>query len=345
LEIKMRFLFFGVGAIGTYIGGSLALSGQDVIFLERPEVAAAVRSRGLRLNLLGVEHSLKDVTIVNDIADALKTGPFDVAVQAVKSYDTDGLLESLIPFRASLPPVLCLQNGVENELKLAKALGEDKVIPGTVTTAIGRRDAGDILLEKLRGMGLADESGQYDALLTALQNANLKALRFRHASSMKWSKMLTNIIANASSAILQMTPGDIFAHPGLYRLEIEMMRETLQVMAANRIAVTNLPGTPVTALAWAVKNLPLGVSRPILGRQVAGGRGAKMPSFYLDLTSGRGKSEVEYLNGAVVRYGEKAGVATPVNRVLNETLMALTRGELPADSFKQNPEKLLALVG
>ena len=340
----MRFLFFGVGAIGTYIGGSLAINGQDVVFLERPEVAEGVRSRGLRLNVLGVEHTIKNPLIVTDIVEALNTGKFDVAVQAVKSYDTDGLLQTLTHYRSDLPPVLCLQNGVENEIKLAESLGSDKVIAGTVTTAVGRRDAGDIIVEKWRGMGLADETGQYRPLLSALQEAGLKAHGFKNAPGMKWSKMLTNLLANASSAILQMTPGEIFAHPGLYRLEIEMMRETLLVMAANGIAVTDLPGTPVKALAWAVKWLPLAVSRPILAGQVAGGRGAKMPSFYLDLISGRGKSEVDYLNGAVVRYGDKVGIPTPINRALNDTLLALTCGQLPPDSFAHQPDKWIKQV-
>jgi 2-dehydropantoate 2-reductase len=241
----MRFLFFGVGAIGTYIGGSLVLNGQEVVFLERPEIAVSVRERGLRLNLLGNERNIKNPLIVTDIGEALKTGAFDVAVQAVKSYDTDGLLTTLIQYKASLPPILCLQNGVENEIKLAEVLGTDRVIAGTVTSAVGRRNAGDIILEKLRGMGLADEKGQYEDLLAVLQAANLKAQGFKHGASMKWSKMLTNLIANASSAILQMTPGEIFADPRLYRMEIEMMRETLDVMTASGINVVDLPGTPV----------------------------------------------------------------------------------------------------
>jgi 2-dehydropantoate 2-reductase len=262
----------------------------------------------------------------------------------VKSYDTDGLLETLTFYQDQLPPVLCLQNGVENETKIASALGKDKVIAGTVTTAIGRRDAGDIVLEKLRGMGVADESGKYSELITVLQGANLKAQKYDHAASMKWSKMVTNLLANASSAILQMTPGEIFNHPGLYRLEIEMLRETLMVMKKSGIAVTDLPGTPVVLLTWAIKYLPLWLGRPILSKQVGGGRGAKMPSFYIDLQSGRGKSEVEFLNGAVVRYGEKLGVPTPVNKVLNDTLLALTHGQLPKDSFAKQPEKLIKLI-
>ena len=67
-----------------------------------------------------------------------------------------------------------------------------------------------------------------------------------------------------------------------------------------------------------------------------------MPSFHIDLHSNRGKSEVDYLNGAVVRFGEETGVATPVNRLLTETLTALTNGDIPVDTFARKPDKLLA---
>jgi 2-dehydropantoate 2-reductase len=67
-----------------------------------------------------------------------------------------------------------------------------------------------------------------------------------------------------------------------------------------------------------------------------------MPSFHIDLHSGRGKSEVDYLHGAVVRAGGKAGVATPVNKVLTETLLALTNKEIPLEDFAGRPEKLLS---
>lgn len=337
----MRFLFFGVGAIGTYIGGSLVLSGQEVVFLERPEVAELIKQKGIKLNLGGKDYQVEKPDIVTDIQEALKKGPYQAAVQAVKSYDTTGLLESLAPYKQDMPPVICLQNGVENEIKMREILGPDRVIAGTVTTAIGRKDTGYIVLEKLRGMGIADEIGQYGDILEAFKKANLKAERYPNAAGMKWSKMLTNLIANASSAILQMTPGEIFNHPGLFKLEIEMMRETLAVMNANHIRVTNLPGTPVKALAWAVKYLPLFISQPVMTKQVAGGRGAKMPSFYLDLTAGRGLSEVDYLNGAVVRFGEKSGIATPVNKKLTEILMGLTTGKIPQDTYRHNPAALL----
>jgi 2-dehydropantoate 2-reductase len=105
----------------------------------------------------------------------------------------------------------------------------------------------------------------------------------------------------------------------------------------------DLPGTPVRALVFATR-LPLWLSKPFLGRAAGSGRGAKMPSFHIDLHSGRGKSEVDFLHGAVVRAGTQAGVATPVNKVLTETLLALTAGQIPLEMFRGKPEKLLSQI-
>jgi 2-dehydropantoate 2-reductase len=67
-----------------------------------------------------------------------------------------------------------------------------------------------------------------------------------------------------------------------------------------------------------------------------------MPSFHIDLHAGRGKSEVEFLHGAVVRAGEECHVPTPVNKMLTETLLALTHKQIPLEEFAHRPEKLLA---
>jgi 2-dehydropantoate 2-reductase len=115
------------------------------------------------------------------------------------------------------------------------------------------------------------------------------------------------------------------------------------VMDAQNIPVLDLPGTPVRALAFAAR-LPVWLSKPLLGRAAGSGRGAKMPSFHIDLHSGRGRSEVDFLHGAVVRAGEKAGIATPVNKILTEILLDLTSGRLPLDQFSHQPDKLLDLL-
>ena len=345
----LRLLSIGAGAIGTYIGGSLALGGHAVVFVERPDVAERLRARGLRLDLQGTVKHLPDPQVVESIEAALSGQNYDAALFALKSFDTPAFLESLTVDKGSMPPILCLSNGVGNEPAIAAALGQDKVIAGTVTSAIGRGEVGEVVLEKLRGIGVAlpqhgreaDGRRLSERLVSASNAVGLNAELFVSAADMKWSKMLTNLIANATSAILDITPGEVFADPGLYRLEIGQLREALRVMAAQGIKVVDLPGTPVRQLAFAVKYLPLMVSRPLLGKAVAGGRGAKMPSFHIDLHAGRGKSEVEFLNGAVVRAGWDANIPTPVNELLTETLLALTRGEIPLDTYRGKSEELI----
>ncbi len=349
---SLKILSFGAGAIGTYIGGSLTLAGHQVVFVERDQVANGLRERGLRLDLsLDKRRRTREAFIVppskfviaGSLEEAQRYGPFDAALFALKSFDTAAALELMRPFAEKMPPVLCLSNGVENEPALAAALGADKVIYGTVTSAVGRRDAGDIILEKLRGTGIAAGHPMSERLVAAFNEAYLNCKLFPDAAGMKWSKMLTNLLANPTSAILDMTAAQVFAHKDLYKLEVGMLRECLAVMRAQNIAVTDLPGTPVRALAWAMR-LPLWLSKPLLGRAAGSGRGGKMPSFHIDLHSGRGRSEVEYLHGAVVRAGEKCGVPAPVNKMMTETLLKLTRGETPLEEFAHQPEKLLALM-
>ena len=66
-----------------------------------------------------------------------------------------------------------------------------------------------------------------------------------------------------------------------------------------------------------------------------------MPSFHIDLHQGRGRSEVDFLNGAVVRFGAKMGVATPLNRFYTDTLTALSEGRMPLDRYARRPEAFI----
>lgn len=336
----LRFLVFGCGAIGTYLGGSLAASGQQVVFLERAGVAQAIRNNGLHVRVKNIELAVEKPTVVEDIHQAIALGEYDAAILAVKSFDTLGLLQSLQAEIDHLPPVICFQNGVENEALIASFLGEGRVIPGTVTTAIGRRGLGSVVVEKLRGVGVANQDNRVPGLVEALNRAGLQAQSYANGPAMKWSKMLTNLQANASSAILDMTPAEIFAHPQLFHLEMRMLREALHVMRAQGIPVVDLPRTPARAMAVLVR-APAIVSQPLLQRALGAGRGAKMPSFHIDLHQGRGRSEVDYLNGAVVRFGQKFNVPTPVNQFFNETLLALSEGRLPLDTYAHQPEAFL----
>lgn len=339
----LRFLVFGAGAIGTYIGGSLALAGYTVVFLERPELASELRQRGLHLKFGDDERVIRAPTVEGTLNDALIHGPFDLGIFAVKAYDTQTALAGLAPYLNDLPTFYCLQNGVENEKAIGAVLGDYRVIAGSVTTAIGRRNAGDIVLERFRGIGIGGWSLLSSQLYQAMKLANLNPRFYDNTGSMKWSKMLTNLLANASSAILNMTPAEVFANPKLFRMEILQLREALAVMNALNLKVVDLPGTPVKMMAWIARYLPLRIAQLLLSKAVGSGRGTKMPSFFLDLHSGRGKSEVDFLNGAVVRFGQQTGVKTPVNHLLTKTLLAMTAGNLDPASFDHQPERLIRI--
>jgi 2-dehydropantoate 2-reductase len=335
----LRVLSFGAGAIGTYIGGSLALSGNQVVFIERPETAAKISS--LSLTIDGETRIVENPVVSASLEAALEHGPFDVALFALKSFDTASALDGIEQLKNKMPPILCLQNGVENEELITDVLGPDKVIHATITSAVGKLGLGQIVLERFRGMGISADHPLSQQVFKAFDAAGLGAVLISPPAAMKWSKMLTNLVSNASSAILDMPPGDVFKHTGLFRLEIEQIREALRVMDALGIPVVNLPGTPVKAFVLAATKLPLALARPVLGKAIGGGRGDKMPSFHIDLHAGREQSEVGYLNGAVSRFGKEIGVPTPANDFLTSTLSNLVTGELALDTYQHDPEKFL----
>ncbi len=334
---RLNWLIYGAGAIGTYIGASLILHGQNVVFLEQVEAAEYLQENGLRFNFNGQEHRILHPDVYSSLPEVLALGIFDVVIFALKSFDTQAALESLRSYSASLPPFLCLQNGVENEDALEQVLGKDKVIAATVTSTVMRRGLGDIVLERSRGIGVAAGHRLSRIIAKALSEAGLNAHLYKNAPTMKWSKMLTNLLANASCAILDMTPAEVLQDTTLYGIEVAQIREALAVMQALQIHPTSLPGTPVIAFAWAVHRLPDTLSRPIIARVAGQGRGQKMPSFYIDLHSGRGKSEVDFLNGAVVRFGDRLNVATPVNRWLDQTLLSLVSGDVAIEKYAHQP--------
>lgn len=335
---KLKILCFGAGAIGSYVGGSLATRGHQVHFLDRTEAIEKIKQFGIRLVLPEGSYDLTPDYLWSSLDEALSENQFDFSIVAVKSFDTDTLIESWTEKRDFIPPVLCLQNGVENEIKISSKLSPKKTISGTVTTAIGRIENG-IIVERLRGIGVENKNALTEKIIAVMSDAGLQAVGFNDAKSMKWSKLLTNLTTNASSAILGMTPSEILSDSDLFKIEIEQLRETIRVMRAHRISVSNLPGTPVKLFARIVEKFPLSISKLILKKSISGGRGGKMPSFYLDLKSNRKKSEVDYLNGAVVRFGKDVNIPAPVNKKLTEVLTQLTLGNIPLVEFDHHPDK------
>ena len=340
----MKFCFLGAGALGTYVGGSLAAAGHEVGFIEQPGPAEAIAERGLSITTGTGTRRVRDVRLFTEPGAALAATRWDVLVFALKSFDTAAALEELSGTGVRIPTVLSLQNGVDNEPLIATALGVDRVIAGAVATAIAKPGLGEVVEETHRGIGIAAGHPLSDQVVAALDDAGLGARSYPQAGPMKWSKLITNLQGNAASAILDLPVRAIYADRRLFALEIAALRETVAVMSALGFAPVDLPSTPVRALAFGARRAPRVILQPVLTRLLGDSRGDKMPSFHIDLHGGRGRTEVDYLNGAVVRHGERLGVPTPVNRVLTSTLDALSSGERDLEAFRHRPEALLSLL-
>jgi 2-dehydropantoate 2-reductase len=352
----MNILIIGAGAIGCLVGGKLALSGQNVVLAGRPRFAETVRTQGLILEDAAGAHTVHNIRAAGSIAEALAlaTAPYDLFIFTVKSYDTETALaelqEAAYAAGLELPALLSLQNGVGNEEAIGRAMGEARVIAGTITTPVSVRAPGVILIEKpSHTIGLSAWRGSelqplVARLRNALREAGFATRVYANAQGMKWTKLLMNITGNATSAILDEPPVQVFADPALVDLEIAAWREALAVMRRAGIPPLNLGRRPFRIFAPLIRTLPDGLLRPVLRRQVASGRGGKMPSLQIDLCSGKTQSEVCWLNGAVARYGRHWQVPTPVNQQLTETLLGLVRNPAERTEWRSNHERLRQLI-
>ena len=343
-EQPLRFLCFGMGAIGTYIGGSLAAAGYPVSFLERSEAKKTLHGQPLSIETPFGKKNVENYQVFYSLNEAMKKVKFDVALLAVKSFDTQSVIESIRPFVNGFPTVLCLQNGIENEPLLEELLGPGKVIGASIATAVGKRGVGDVFVEKMRGLGIELANPLSMQLIEAFNKADLNARGYPNREDLKWSKMLTNLLGNATSAILNWTPAQIFTDREIYSIEVRQICETLEVMNKLGIRLVNLPGTPIKPLIQLMQHTPLAISRPVSYLAMCKGRGKKMPSFHIDLYLGQTRSEVTYLNGAVVRAAENLGLRAPVNNALTIILENLAAGEIGKSEFSNKPAKLISAI-
>ncbi len=353
---SLRVVVVGAGAIGGWVGGQLALDGHTVTLVGREHLAEAIAANGLRLRSPDDEVAVSDVQVVTSIAGAAPHGPFDLALFTVKTFDTDAAIAEMAANEQiangqinqwGKPVILSLQNGVRSEDALAQAFGAERVVAGTELNPISTPQPGVIVLEKWRGgVGLAPvaRGASVERWVRVFDNAVLPTRAYADYRAMKWSKLILNLIGNASAAILDMSTVEVFANSRLFRLEMDMLREAAEVMRGLGLRPVKLPGYPTPLLAWGVRRAPFFLLRPVMRKMVAGGRGTKPPSLLLELRRGRRRSAVADLNGAVVRAGEQIGLPTPVNRALSETLARLVEGQIQWDSIRRQPEVLLAIA-
>ncbi len=343
----MDILVYGAGAIGGYLGSRLLQSGHRVVMLERQEVADAINADGFVIKEGGQIDRVAPTAVSSFAQVVADDQPLDLIIMGLKSYDLPLALEQLAPVCPDGVNILTVQNGIGIEQPFIEQFGAQRIIAASLTTPVSKEQQNVLVVERSdRGLGLAPAlPGQDISKWVAMfQEAGITTIGLENYESMKWSKALLNMVGNASSAILDMPPGEIYRTGESYNLEIRMLNEMLSVMEKKQLAVVDLPGPSATSFVKGLRWAPRFLLKPVLTKIVSSGRGDKMPSFYIDLTSGRGKSEVVFHNGAVASVGKSISIQTPVNQVLNDVLLELTRSELDRGIYAKNPDRLIAEV-
>jgi len=340
----MHVLCYGAGAVGSLIGGRLSLGGvAEVTLLARRGHVAAIRTWGLRVETPDGAEVCKGVDSITSLDD-LRVPP-DVVVLTVKAYHTEEALGDLAPLVRGGARILTLQNGIGNEEAIAAVVGVSQVVSGAVTLSVSAPRPGVVRQHTTTGgIALAAIDGVVPPsdLVEALRRAGFRAEGYSDYRAMKWSKLLLNILGNATSAILDLPPGEVARDPRAFTLEREAFREAVRVVTAIGLRPVPLPGYPIPLLARVMAG-PAWLARLVVGPRLGGGRGGKMPSLWEDLDRGRAQSEVAVLNGAVVREGQRLGIPTPVNALLTDVLLALSTGRRDRGEFRRRPEALFVL--
>jgi 2-dehydropantoate 2-reductase len=301
----MRICFVGAGALGCSIGGVLTEGGSEVHLIDHyPAHVDAMNGRGLRIRDEVGERTVK----VSAHRDAGGIGPVDLVIVLVKSFHTREAIEAAMPVVGPRTVVMSLQNGLGHEEILAEVVGREHVVAGKTYVGGVLLGPGHVLAGtrgKLTYIGELDGTvtPRVDAIAQEFGRAGLKTIVSANIVGTMWDKLLINVATGALSTITRLTYGRLYAIDEVKECALAAVGEAMAVAASAGVKLSI--ATAEEAWIKAADGLPADFKTSMLQSLEAGS-----------------KTEVDFINGAVVRWGERCGVATPVNR----TLVACIKG-------------------
>lgn len=348
----MRFMVYGAGAVGGYLGAQLSHAGHDVVLVTRSR-ANRITEKGLKLIRAKGGEFVTQPTAVGTLRQALSVAEedgvsYDYILLTMKSYDFQDAIDELLAFAPdNSVPFVTFQNGIGLEERLADAFSDELIVAGTLTTPVSVNEYNDIVEERGdRGVALSSmvPNRTPRKLVEAFRQAGIDTAVIKDYRSLKWSKALINVIGNATAAITNRHPGRLYKYKPTFKLEVRMLKEILAVMKELGIEPVDLPGTPTKWLIRGLKWVPEGILQSQMTRQVEKGRGDKLPSFQIDLLAGKTKNEVLFHNGAVNLIGREIGVSTPINGALTDILLQIVHEEVDWKVYDGKPKELVRAV-
>ena len=287
----MKVAVFGAGAVGGYLGSRLAAARADVHLIARGAHLAALRENGLTL----ITPDGVSTNAVWATDDPAKIGPVDLVLFCVKSYDTESAATRLGPLIGTNTVVLSLQNGIDNEPKIAAAIGEEHVLGGAAyilaaieRPGVVRSGSARIVVGELRP---GPPSSRVLALVELARSGGVDAHAASDVRVAKWEKYILLVAFSSVSAGTQLPLGDIRRSEAAVEMLKAVMREAWLVGRAL--------GVP---LADDLVELQ---STLVLAQNDNEGT-----SLRHDLLTGH-RMEVDALQGTLRRLGRETGIATP----------------------------------
>jgi 2-dehydropantoate 2-reductase len=341
-----RILIFGAGAIGLWLAGLLTRAGSAVTVITRQDHYEKIRTSGLTISKNGNRQVISGITVYPNLASVppSEIDTLDWVFLTVKAYDVAGALEDIKTHLKSDFALVSFQNGIGIEDFIAQEVCKDKLFFASVTQSVAIIEPGHLMLAPKGGIGLAaylKPNPSLKPLSQLLSHAGIKIRTYGNFREMRWSKLLLNILGNATSAILDYPTDEIFKRKALFAFELEALREGLKVITKLRLTWQELPGFNLPPFKEILLWLPSGLLFSLWRKKLIRGRGEKSPSLRLEMTKGRAKSEIEFLNGAIVKWGFKTRIKTPANEFLCRTLLGILSGKVNRDLYWHHPEKLI----
>ncbi|MCS7115839.1 MAG: 2-dehydropantoate 2-reductase, partial [Nitrososphaerales archaeon] len=289
----MRIAILGAGAIGCLFAALLTEGGEHVTLIDRRfERAKLISEEGLKIYGVSGERIIR-VDVVTD--PRMVKGP-DLVIVAVKSYDTDTAIERILPIIHEKTVILTLQNGLGNVEKIVSKVGIEHVLAGVTTEASTVINYGEIY-HAAKGITIIGElngniTERVQNIVNIFNRSNIEAKVSFNIQSAIWEKVLINVGINALSAITGMRNGELLNVPEIKEIMIEAVKEGLRVTKVIGVKLEN----------DVIKSMLSVAERTRLNKS----------SMLQDIERGS-KTEIDSLNGAIVRLGHIYGIPTPIN--------------------------------
>ena len=307
LPHKYKIAVMGAGAIGSVIGGNLARQGHKVTLVGRKPHIDEIRTKGLHISGIWGNYTIRDLNAVTEPSHEFQ----DIVILTVKSFDTASAAKEAMPMVGTETVVVSIQNGLGNIETLTKIFGNEKVIGGMAIFGAILNEPGNVGVTVIASETLV---GELDGSLTCRVNDIVKMLASAGIPTKTsdnimrdiWHKALYNIALNALSAIFQVSYGQIADNPDTRWLAEQMIMEAFQVANASGQSLGVNTAEEYLDILWNQKLPPT--------------RDHKS-SMLQDILHGK-KTEIDYINGAIIRLGAEYGIETPYNSAVVKMVKA-----------------------